>query len=290
MWTVPRPEMRENQTVLPADGHVHSEWSWDAVAGSMERTCARAVEIGLPSIAFTEHADFTPWTLLGVLPPGVRADVTPDGVLVPPVLDAEGYLACLQRCRDRFPELRIRSGVELSEPHWHARRAAQLLDLGAFDRVLGSVHCLRMSDGRFLETADAYRELAAADVVRRYLAEATNMIKTSDAFAVLAHIDYPVRDWPADAGPYDPTAFEEDYREVLAALAGTARALEINTTISPSPQIVRWWHEAGGEAITFGSDAHDPTALARDFIAAGAMVEAHGFRAARSPHDMWGRS
>jgi histidinol-phosphatase (PHP family) len=38
--------------VLPADSHVHTEWSWDAPDGSMERTCARAVEIGLPAIAF----------------------------------------------------------------------------------------------------------------------------------------------------------------------------------------------------------------------------------------------
>ncbi|HEY6424722.1 MAG TPA: PHP domain-containing protein [Pseudonocardiaceae bacterium] len=46
--------------MLPSDGHVHSEWSWDAPGGSMERTRARAVELGLPCIAFTEHADFTP--------------------------------------------------------------------------------------------------------------------------------------------------------------------------------------------------------------------------------------
>ena len=47
--------------VLPADDHVHSQWSWDAVSGSMERTCARAIEIGVPSVAFTEHADVTSW-------------------------------------------------------------------------------------------------------------------------------------------------------------------------------------------------------------------------------------
>jgi hypothetical protein len=111
-------------TMLPPDGHVHSEWSWDAAKGSMERTCARAVEIGLPSIAFTEHADFTPWTVLAdKVPPRLRADVSPDGVLVPPVLDLEGYLECLHQCRDRFPDLRILSGVELSEPHWHSHRA-----------------------------------------------------------------------------------------------------------------------------------------------------------------------
>ena len=36
-----------------ADRHVHSEWSWDAAQGDMMATCARAVELGLPALAFT---------------------------------------------------------------------------------------------------------------------------------------------------------------------------------------------------------------------------------------------
>ena len=47
--------------MLPLDGHVHSEWSWDALAGDLEATCARAVERGLPAVAFTEHVDHTRW-------------------------------------------------------------------------------------------------------------------------------------------------------------------------------------------------------------------------------------
>lgn len=41
---------------LPADSHVHSEWSWDTggprshAAGRMRATCARAVRIGLPAM------------------------------------------------------------------------------------------------------------------------------------------------------------------------------------------------------------------------------------------------
>src|SRR5262245_61377084 len=45
-------------TLNPADNHVHSEWSWDAPNGAMMESCRRAVELGLPSIAFTEHADW----------------------------------------------------------------------------------------------------------------------------------------------------------------------------------------------------------------------------------------
>jgi histidinol phosphatase-like PHP family hydrolase len=54
----------EDRWVLPPDRHVHTEWSWDAPEGSMERTWARAVNLGLRSVAFTDHADFTPWTVL----------------------------------------------------------------------------------------------------------------------------------------------------------------------------------------------------------------------------------
>ena len=40
---------------------MHSEWSWDTTTGDMEQSCARAVEIGLPAVAFTEHLDHTVW-------------------------------------------------------------------------------------------------------------------------------------------------------------------------------------------------------------------------------------
>jgi histidinol-phosphatase (PHP family) len=276
--------------VLPADGHVHSEWSWDAPDGSMERTCARAVDMGLPVVAFTEHADFTTCTVTaGDLDEHLQALVTPDGSLTPPEMDLTGYLECVQRCRDQFPALRILSGVELGEPHWHSGAAAKMLDAGHFDRVLGSLHCLPVGQ-RFSEPPDLYQHRPAAEVVREYLAELPRLVRGSDVFAVLAHIDYPVRYWPAHAGPYDPNAFQDEFRHALRALADSDRALEINTQMPLHPEVVRWWHEEGGEAITFGSDAHDPAVLAHGFTEAAAMAEAHGFRPGRHPNDFWTRS
>lgn len=278
--------------VLPADGHVHSEWSWDAAHASMERTCARAVRLGLPAVAFTEHADYTPWTVA----PGCPLDthhgrlVSPDGTLTPPELDLDGYLECVQRCRERFPTLKILTGVELGEAHWHTAAAAKLLDAGQFDRVLGSLHTLPIGQ-RFFEMPDMYRQRPAADVVRDYLAEVTRLVTGSDAFAVLAHIDYPIRYWPTTReGPFGPTEFEDEFRDALRTLTQTGRALEVNTRVPLHPEIVRWWHQEGGKSVTFGSDAHDPTALAAGFADAAAMVEARGYRPGRHPHDFWTRS
>ena len=65
--------------------------------------------------------------------------------------------------------------------------------------------------------------------------------------------------------------------------------MELNTRIEPSALIVRWWQQAGGQAITFGSDAHVPMALAHGFADAAALAEAEGFRPGRDAHDFWHR-
>jgi histidinol-phosphatase (PHP family) len=278
---------------LPTDSHVHSEWSWDAPQGSMERTCERAVELGLPAIAFTEHVDISAWTVTpGELEGGqFEPYLAPDGAsLTPPALDLDGYLASIERCRDRFPDLRILSGVELGEPHWHEPFVAKVLAAGEFDRVLGSLHCLPIGHEQYAEPPNLFRRRPATEVVRDYLAELPRLIQGFDAFAVLAHIDYPTRYWPTAAGPFDPYAFEDEYRHSLRALADSGRALEINTRNTPYPAIVRWWHDEGGQAVTFGSDAHNPTALADRFTEAAAMVEAIGFRPGRHPWDFWVRT
>lgn len=278
--------------MLPPDSHVHSQWSWDALAGSMERTCTRARELGLPSVAFTEHADLTPWTLKpGETVPDEWRPLLSEGVLTPPPLDLDGYRKCLELCRERHPDLRILSGVELSEPHWHAPRVETLLGNGHFERVLASVHSAPTASGSgFTEVSVRYDDQPPAEVVRAYLAETVRLIEQFEEFEVLAHIDYPVRHWPEDKKPYDPYDFEEEYRHVLLSLATAGKVLEVNTRVPLHPQVLAWWREEGGQAITFASDAHTPDVLARGFSDAVHMAEASGFRPGRDPHAFWGRN
>lgn len=110
------------------------------------------------------------------------------------------------------------------------------------------MHTVRPGDGRYLPADDAYREWPTTEVLRECLAEVTRMIEQADSVMVLAHIDYPIRAWPLSNGPHDPRAYEENYRAALRALARTGSALEANTRVPLDPQIVRWWHEEGGEA------------------------------------------
>ncbi|WP_203825677.1 PHP domain-containing protein [Actinoplanes palleronii] len=278
---------------LPADSHVHTEWSWDTTAGDMVGSCERAVAVGLPVIAFTEHLDHISWPA-PTSGPYMSAELTaaadPDGLVHPPPFDVAGYLAAVDECRDRFPGLRILSGLEVGEPHWHAEQVAAILAAGKFDRVLGSLHCLPDGDG-YGEPWALYPHRDPFELVREYLAEIPRMVAGNEPFAILAHIDYPLRSWPADrSGPFNPALFEEEFRYALSTTAASGRALEINTRIPMDATILKWWHEEGGDAVSFGSDAHRPDLVANGFPEAVAMAEAHGFRPGRTAYDLWGRA
>ncbi|NLP83801.1 PHP domain-containing protein [Microbacterium sp. CFH 90308] len=279
---------------LPADSHVHSEWSWDhgsdpASPGSMIRICERAVRIGLPAIVFTEHLDFEDdWRVeKGDLGEHAQKYVDTDGHVTLPTFDLDGYLEQIERCRRDFRGLRILTGVEFGQPHMWDARAADILAVGVIDRVNGSLHMLPGVAGTRAEPTTLYRYEAADDVMWAYLEEIPRMVAGSDSFEVFTHIDYAVRAWPTTtAGPFDPRRFEAGFRDAMRAIAQSERALEMNTK-RLWPWMPQWWKEEGGRAVTFGSDAHGPDLLAANFPEATAMLEYFGFRAGRHPEDFW---
>lgn len=266
---------------------MHSQWSYDTFGrASMAGACQRAVELGVPSVAFTEHLDFTrPAPGDAISTSGIKAGWW-DAIRP---LDVPGYLACIEECRVAYPSLRIFSGVEAGELHLFARSAADVLGSASFDRVLGSLHALP-HEGRLVNSAFLFETLPAAEVMRRYFAEAVALIEGSGAFEILAHPDYPRRHWPAGAGPYSESGFEEEYRAVLRALARSGRVLEVNT-LSPlsSVTLLGWWREEGGTAVSFGSDAHKPARVGDKFGEAVAVAEAAGFARGGDPVGFWRR-
>ncbi|KQS72169.1 PHP domain-containing protein [Modestobacter sp. Leaf380] len=273
--------------MLPPDNHVHSEFSWDTGPwSSMVESCERAVAIGLPAVAFTEHLDFTVWAAEDRASRDGLVDRHPANQRP---IDVEAYAASIAECRERFPDLRVVSGVEAGEPHLFASSIAAHLAAAPVDRVLGSLHSLTDGD-RLIGVSRMLTSSGADATMRRYLTEMAAMVRASDVFQVLAHVDFPRRYWPGGRDRYAELPFEAEYREVFRALAETGRALEVNTT-SPlaSVELVRWFRDEGGEAVSFGSDAHTPTSVGQRFDLAVDVVEAAGFRPGRDRFDFWRR-
>ena len=253
------------------DSHVHTEWSWDADHGDMVATCVAALDAGLRSVAFTEHADFIERTS------DPRA-----------VVDVTAYLAAVDACRARFPSLQVRTGVELGQPHLHLDDTAHLLARAgrALDCVLGSVHVAEVG-GRLADVSrlrwDAATDWPAA--VRSTLAITLDLVRSDAPFEVLAHLDYAKRYWPHESLVYEPVAFESEYRAVLEAGARRGLVLEINSTrgapahrgLGPGLEVLRWWHEAGGAAVSFGSDAHRAEVVGHGLDDAAQLAGAAGF-------------
>jgi histidinol-phosphatase (PHP family) len=245
----------------------------------MEATCRRALEIGLPAIAFTEHADF------------VQAFEEQRPV------EIHGYLEAIERCRAEYPGLQILSGVELGEPHRFPAEVAALLGVAKLDRVLGSVHTIRRGRAAVDMSQGILTAQSAREVVGEYFDELLELVKSDQPFEVLAHLDYPKRYWPHAELEYRESDFEDGYRAVLEAAAGRGSVLEVNTTrgadsrrgLCPGPVVLGWWREVGGEQVSFGSDSHEPGKIAAGFTAAAAMVEAAGFKPAPDPAAFWRR-
>ena len=250
----------------------------------MVRNCEQALAAGLPGMAFTDHLDFTTWTDDDRIS---EANLDPHRYTRMRLLDIDGYLAALEECRQRFPDLRIMSGAEIGEAHLWAASARSTVARAGFERVLGSLHAIPFQ-GRLTAADELFQRMPAPEVMRSYLAEVVRLVEGSDVFQVLAHLDFPRRMWPWSAGPYDEHDFEDDYRAVLRALAASDRALEVNTK-SPllSVELIRWWRESGGRAVSFGSDAHQPWRVGDRFKLAVDVVEAAGFRSGRDRFDFW---
>jgi histidinol-phosphatase (PHP family) len=53
--------------------------------------------------------------------------------------------------------------------------------------------------------------------------------------------------------------------------------------------LIRWWWQEGGDAVSFGSDAHQAFRVGDKFDVAVGVVESAGFAPGRDRFDFWRR-
>jgi histidinol-phosphatase (PHP family) len=246
------------------DYHIHTKFSVDSEA-NMEAACQSAIARGLSEIAFTDHLDFGPDDSSGYF-------------------RAAGYLAAIERCRERYDgRLVVRAGVEVGEPHLFAAEASAVVANGDFDIVLGSAHYAHGMQAAWLED---FFEQPLRQAYEAYFRQVVDLSAEGD-FDVLAHLDLVKRDARRFGKPYDgPEPYADMIRAALQSLVKRGKGIELNTSPlrrgqpepCPSPQILRWYRELGGEILTLGSDAHSSSGVGAHIDVAMGMAKAAGFK------------
>lgn len=247
---------------LPFDYHMHTTHSCDGKS-SMVEMCRRAVAIGMPEIAITEHFDRHPMDFCYN------------------TYHAEAFWANLQACRAEFPDLIIRAGVEIGEPHRFMDEVAPILDAYPYDLVIGSLHWVKngiVFDNRF------FHNRTVDQAAERYFTEMLRMVEHG-GFDILGHLDVVRRQGFDFYGRFDIEPYEHLIRPILRACIEKGIALEINTSgmrravqqTFPSLPVLRWYREMGGELLTVGSDAHRTDDLGHCFTVAREVALRAGF-------------
>jgi histidinol-phosphatase (PHP family) len=244
------------------DYQVHSLRSHDGRA-TIAQQCARAVELGLDEIGFSEHKDFDP------------ADPLAD------YFDFDAYMTEIEAARDQWAgRLLIRAGIEIDYQVWFENRIGTYLDMHPFDFVLGSVHFV----GRKMLMTPEYNGIRTrGEAYLDYFAAVADSV-SSGLFDVVAHLEYANRRGLAAWGPYDSSQFRAELNEIFAMMVARDMPLEINTAglhqglgiTYPTAETVALYAAQGGRRISIGSDAHHPHQLAHAYGLATRIALANG--------------
>jgi len=253
-----------------ADYHLHSSFSGDSTT-PMEEMIQKGIAIGLRSMCFTEHNDFD-------YP--ADEDMPEDSYL----LNTDAYLYDLLRFRDKYNDkINLYFGVELGlQPHLAKRNSAYAKSFD-FDFIIASSH---VCDFRDPYNPSYFEGRSEEEAYRDYFSSIIENIKKFTDFDVYGHLDYVLRYGPNLDKYYTYDKYKDLFDTMLTLLIEKGKGIEVNTggvkkglrELHPCTDVIRRYHELGGEIITTGSDAHEPTHIADAFDKAAEVLKSCGFR------------
>lgn len=262
--------------MIQADMHMHTWFSTDSEACPCDMA-DEAVRKGLKTICFTDHfdKDDLEWGEEGIF-------------------DMDAYFVEMQKLQEEYAgKLNIRIGIELGLRTYLKDYYEELTKKYPFDFVIGSVHNVpykKDAEGNILYTDPAAEKLFTdrtdKEAYRLMMETTLENVRTSECFQTLGHLDYVVRYGKSREKEYSYTDYADIIDEILKLLIEKEKGLEVNSAglkyglpfAHPHPDVLKRYHELGGEIITIGADAHKPEHIAYDFAKAEEILKSCGFK------------
>lgn len=255
---------------VKSDYHLHTSFSGDSTA-PMEDMILKGIKLGLTSMCFTEHMDMD----------YVYINPEEEGIFE---LNTDSYLYDFIRFKEKYADkIQLLFGVELGvQPHLR-RELAVYSKSYDFDFIIASSHLCNRKDPYY---PYFYEGRSDEEAYREYFLSILDNLKAFSNFDIYGHLDYVVRYGKTRDADYSYDKYKDILDKILETLIEKEKGLEVNTgaigynlrDLNPCTDILKRYKELGGEIITVGSDAHEPSAIARGFDRAAEVLTSCGFK------------
>jgi len=247
------------------DYHMHTQFSPDASL-SMRDAIEQSISIGTKELCFTDHLDF---------------DFDGKGHDI--VFNYDYYINTINKHIDLYKDkITIKKGIEVGlQPHI-LQQCKDFVVGKDFDFIIGSIHSVNKED---LYSGNLFDSITQKEAYTKYFEELLFVIDNYEHFSVFGHLDMIKR-----YGNYDVILPLEDYREITITifekLIAKGKGIELNTSgirynlgdYHPSLDVLKLYHEMGGEIITIGSDAHSKKQVGFELKNAARHLRDIGFK------------
>lgn len=269
------------------DNHTHSEFSPDSRM-TMEQDIAVAVSKGLGGIAITDHLDLDVPRDSGAFAFDIAEQQKKIAESIGKIDETIGIINDNQK-RKKKP-FKVLRGIEVGLQPVSIRHTLDYVAPFKFDTVIASIHFVDGLDPYF---GSYYKGKTPMQAYGRTFELMLSTALEYEDFDILGHFDYVARYAPYDDKNVTYKEFAGYLEPLLKFLAENGKALEINTksyeagvshgvgtanALKFDLNILRKFRDFGGEAVSLGSDAHDPNRVGDNFKTYWQMVQHCGFK------------
>ena len=246
------------------DYHMHTPLCGHAV-GLPSEYAQHAIKMGLKEIGFSDHAP-----LLSHSDPKITMNQE----------QLAFYHAMIEQIKKFYAKkLTIKIGIEADFLPGYEEKTKALLSAYPYDFIIGSVHFI----GRWGFDDPAEREGWSTHSVNEVYREYYELLRQSARarlFDVMAHVDLVKK-----FGHRPTEDMTNEIEKTARVFKETGMVIEINTSglrklvkeMYPSLECLKIYQSVG-VSLTFGSDAHDPKHVGKDFDKGVALAKKAGYK------------
>lgn len=247
-----------------ADYHMHTPLCGHAV-GKPEAYAAQAVRVGLQEIGFSDHAPLV---------------TGPDPKITMSFKELPVYYQMIEEVQAKFlGNLAIKMGLEADFIPGFEADTEEIINDYPYDYIIGSVHYIGEWGFDNPDDRSGWTEKDVNAVYREYY-DLLRQSAKSKLFDIMGHVDLVKK-----FGHRATENMTGEIKETAKAFKAAGVAVEINTAglrkpvgeMYPAPDALKIYCKAG-IPLTFGSDAHDPKDVGKDFDKALALAKSVGYK------------